>query len=76
MEAEAEEKNLQLAEINADLESLLATTLEVDDYVNLESFRVVAEHPPFGGSRLEAAIRPPDPIPAPPEPSRPSRLKV
>ncbi|HEV7239170.1 MAG TPA: hypothetical protein VGQ36_08005 [Thermoanaerobaculia bacterium] len=69
MEAEAEEKNLQLKEINADLESLLATTLEVDDYVNLESFRVVAEHPPFGGSKLESAIRPPDPIPAPPEPT-------
>jgi restriction system protein len=69
MEAEAEGKNLQLEEINADLESLLATTLEVDDYVNLELFRVVAEHPPFGGSKLESAIRPPDPIPAPPEPT-------
>jgi restriction system protein len=68
MEAEAEEKNLQLEEINADLQSLLATTVEVDDYVNLELFRVVAEHPPFGGSKLESAIRPPEPIPAPAEP--------
>ena len=69
MEAEAEERNLQLEELNADLESLLATTLGVDDYVNLESFRIIAEHPPFTGSNLEAAIQPPAPIPAPLEPT-------
>lgn len=69
MEAEAEGKNLQLEEINSDLESLLATTLGVDDYVNLESFRVIAEHPPFGGSKLESPIRPPDAIPDPPAPT-------
>lgn len=54
--------------LNADLQSLLATTLEVDDYVNLELFRVVAKHPPFGDVGLESAIPPPNPIPAPPEP--------
>jgi restriction system protein len=69
MEAEAEGKNLQLEEINADLESLLATTLGVDDYVNLELFRVVAEHPPFDGSRLETPIPTPEPIPDPRKPT-------
>jgi restriction system protein len=69
MEAKAEEQNLRLKELNLDLESLLATTLEVDDYVNLESFRVVAEHPPFGGSRLELPLPQPNPIPDPPEPA-------
>jgi restriction system protein len=68
MEAEVDEKNLLLEEINGDLHSLLATTLEVDDYVDLEGFRVVAEHPPFDDIGLEAAIPPPNTIPAPPEP--------
>lgn len=68
MEAEAEERNLKLAEVYAEIDSLLATTLEVDDYVDLEKFRVVAEHPPFDRSDLEMPIPAPAPIPNPPQP--------
>ena len=68
MEADVEERNLKLAEIYAEIDSLLATTLDVDDYVDLEKFRVIAEHPPFDRSDLELAIPAPDPIPDPPQP--------
>lgn len=69
MEAEAEERNFKLAEIYADLDSLLATTLEVDDHVDLESLRIVTQHPPFDRSDLETPIREPAPIPDPPLPT-------
>ena len=68
-EAAADEKNLQLNEINADLESLLAATLGVDDYVDLESFRVAVEHPPFDGASLETPIPAPEAIPDPRKPA-------
>jgi restriction system protein len=68
MESEVEAKNLELAEINDDLDSLLAATLEVDDFVDLESLRVKAEHPPFDRTDLETPLRPPPPIPDPPPP--------
>jgi restriction system protein len=69
MEAEVEGKNHQLEEVNADLESLLATTLGVDDYVNLQSFRVVADHPPFDCSGHENPIPAPEPNHEPRKPS-------
>jgi restriction system protein len=67
-EAEVNAKNLELAEIYDDIDSLLAATLDVDDYVDLDALRVVVQHPPFERSDLEAPIALPKPIPDPPQP--------
>lgn len=68
MEAEAERRNAELAVINDDLDSLLVATLDVDDYVDLESLRVTPTHPPFHRLDLEQPIPPLTPIPDPAEP--------
>lgn len=68
MEAEAESRNVKLAEIYSDIDSLLAATLDVDDYVDLEAFKTVVEHPPFHRPDLEVASPSPTPIPDPKEP--------
>lgn len=68
-EAEVEEKNTELVEIYEEIDSLLAATLDVDDYVDLETLRVKAEHPPFDRSDLESPIPTPDPIIDPEEPT-------
>ena len=39
MEADAEEQNLRLQETHAAIDSILAATLEVDDFVDLETLR-------------------------------------
>lgn len=69
MEADVEERNTQLAEIYDDIESLLASTLDVDDYVDLNDLRRTAEHPRFDRPDLESPIPPPVPIPEPREPA-------
>jgi restriction system protein len=68
MLAEAEERNQQLAEIYEDIDTLLEATLSKDDYVDLETLRVVATHPPFDRVDLETQTPEPVPIPNPPEP--------
>lgn len=68
MEAEVDERNATLAEIYDDIDSLLAATLQVDDYVDLDTLRTPAEHPPFDRTDLEIPIPPPTPIPDPLEP--------
>ena len=68
MEAEVIERNRHLEEIYADIDSLLACTLDVDDYVDLESLRVVATHPPFDRTDLEVPIPLQNRIPDPSEP--------
>lgn len=67
-EAEVESRNAQLQANLADIDDVLAFTLGVDDYVNLEELRQVAEHPPFT-SPHERAIPAPAPITVPPEPA-------
>ncbi|WP_309104749.1 hypothetical protein [Microbacterium sp.] len=52
----------------AELDGLLAATLEVDDFVDLESLRVVVQHPPFHRPELQYPLTPPAPIPDPPLP--------
>jgi restriction system protein len=69
MEAKTEERNFKLAEVYAEIDSLLAATLELDDYVNLEALRVVVEHPPFGRPELEVPVPKPGSIADPPEPT-------
>ena len=66
--AEAEAMNAELASSRAEFESILESTLEVDDFLDLESLRVLAEHPPLNTGDLETPIPPPSPITAPPEP--------
>jgi restriction system protein len=68
MEAEVEERNLKLAETYAEIDSLLASTLEVDDYVDLETLRVVVAHPPFDRLDLEVPGLKPNLISDPAEP--------
>jgi len=68
MEAEVEEKNSRLAEVGEELDSLLSSTLDVDDFVDLNSLRAPTAHEPFSRPDLERPI----PLPAeelpPPEP--------
>lgn len=62
MQAEVGAKNLELAELNEELRTLLSSALESDDYVELDSLMVEATHPPFGRTELEV----PAPFPAAP----------
>jgi restriction system protein len=68
MQAEVESRNLALAEYYDQIDGLLAATLEVDDWVDLESLRSVVEHPPFPRPDLRQPLLPPPPLMAPPEP--------
>ena len=67
--AEVEALNARLAETASELDSLLSATLGVDDYVDLDTLRVIVEHPPFDGGELETPTPTPAPISAPPEPA-------
>jgi hypothetical protein len=68
MEARASEQTEQLIQIYDDIDNLLATTLTVDDFVDLTSLRVIVKHPAFDRPDLEQ----PTPLaasePAPTEP--------
>ncbi len=68
MEAEVVERNGKLEQIYEEIDSLLASTLGVDDYVDLNSLRVEVTHPPFDRTDLEVPIPQPTPIPYPNEP--------
>jgi len=68
MEAEVLQRNGNLAAVYEEIDSLLLSTLDVDDYVDLNSLRVVAKHPSFDRSDLEKPLPPPAPITDPPKP--------
>ncbi len=68
MEAEVEERNSGFAEIYDEIDNLLAATLDVDDYVDLDKLRRTVQHPPFDRADLESPIPTPAPIPDPREP--------
>lgn len=68
MEAETERQNSELSEAYRSIDSLLAGTLAVDDYLDLATLHTVAEHPPFDRTDLETPIPPASPILDPPEP--------
>jgi restriction system protein len=65
-EAEVDRLNGELALQLADIDNVLAATLDVDDFIDLEKLRTVVEHPPFE-SRYSTPIPPPAPVPVPPE---------
>ncbi len=68
LEAQVIKRNGKLEETYEEIDSLLSSTLEVDDYVDLNSLRVKASHPPFDRSHLQAPIPQPESIPTPSEP--------
>lgn len=68
MLAEVEERNERLAEVYEDIDTLLEATLSRDDFVDLNSLRVVVAHPPFDRADLETPIPEPTLSPNPPEP--------
>lgn len=68
MEAEVIERNGKLEQIYGEIDSLLASTLRVDDYVDLSSLRVEVTHPTFDRPDLEAALPQPSQILLPNEP--------
>lgn len=80
--AEVEELNLELAQKAEELDSLLAATLDVDDYVDLEALKRTVSHPPFDRTDLmqpvpsrPAIVDPDAPVYVPPpEPNWFSRL--
>ena len=69
MEADVERLNLELELSYEEIDSLLAATLAVDDYVDLEALKVLAEHPAFDRTDLEEALAPPEEVPNPPKPT-------
>jgi restriction system protein len=66
--AEVEDRNEALESVHEDLASLLAWTLSHDDYVDLNTLRIKAEHPPFDRSDLQSPTPAPVPIGDPPRP--------
>ena len=68
MAAEVECLNLKLAEIDEELTGILAATLEVDDFVDLETLRAKVNHPAFDRPDLLENSRPSLPIIDPPAP--------
>ncbi|WP_370947021.1 hypothetical protein AB5J62_05550 [Amycolatopsis sp. cg5] len=66
-QSKVESLNANLVEEFSAIDGILESTLAVDDYVDLEKLRRVAEHPTFR-SADSAAVPPPAPAAAPPEP--------
>jgi len=66
-QAEVEARNAALLSSCSDIDSILASTLGVDDFVDLEELRVVAEHPAFESEHARPSLPPPALV-APPEP--------
>jgi hypothetical protein len=69
-QAEVNAQNLALSQMYDEIDSLLAATLDVDDYVDLEKLRSTTEHPPFERTDLES------PLPVPTPPTKPSKPKL
>jgi restriction system protein len=68
MEAEVLERNEKLEQIYAEIDTLLASTLAVDDFVDLNTLRIQVTQPPFDRTDLEVPIPQPRHIPDPIEP--------
>ncbi len=67
-EAEVIERNGKLERIYEEIDSLLVSTLRVDDYVDLSSLRVEVTHPPFDRPDLEVPLPQPSQMLLPNEP--------
>lgn len=69
-QAEVDVLNAELADQYAELDGLLAATLDIDDFVDLEALRAVVKHPPFDREDLRRPTPEPAPIPDPAWPVR------
>jgi restriction system protein len=67
-EIETNERNDALQSVYKDIDSLLEWTLTRDDYIDLTTLRVEAQHPPFDRSDLESPVPAPALIADPPKP--------
>ncbi len=67
-EAEVEQRNQDLSDSYAEIDTLLASTLSKDDYVDLATLRVEVQHPPFDRTDLEKPVSALSPIPNPMQP--------
>lgn len=70
MQAEADRLDEELAARYEELDNLLAATLGVDDFVDLEGLKLKVDHPPFDRADLEEETPLAPPIPTPVEPVR------
>lgn len=68
---EVEELNEDLAWQYAQIDGMLAATIDVDDWVDLEQLKRTAEHPPFPRWDLESPVPTPERIQVPPPPLAP-----
>jgi restriction system protein len=66
--AEVAALNADLAQQYQQIDGLLASTLGVDDFVDLESLKVTAQHPPFEPGGLVTPVATMPPLVYPPEP--------
>ena len=66
--AEADELNENLAAEYAEIDGLLAATLSLDDYVDLEALKKTVVHAPFARMELKVPHPAPTPIPVPEQP--------
>lgn len=67
-QAEVEERNQVISDMYAEIDALLESTLSRDDYVDLATLHVEAQHPSFDRTDLEVAVPVPSPISDPPQP--------
>lgn len=66
--AEAQAMTAEVVRCHEDIDGLLAATLGVDDWVDLEKLKIAAEHPPFDGGELAVPVPALPPLVYPPEP--------
>jgi restriction system protein len=64
--AEAESRTTHAHDAFEQIDSILAATLDVDDFVDLDSLKVAVEHPPFPREDLRSPLpKPPRVVPRP-----------
>lgn len=68
MEAQAQARTTEYLAIYDEIDHLLEATLDVDDYVDLEGLKVVAEHPKFEPTQVAPLLPKPRLVQPPPEP--------
>jgi restriction system protein len=64
----AESQTRRALDAFVQIDSILAATLDVDDFVDVDSLKQSAEHPPFDRDDLRKPLVPPILEPTPPEP--------
>jgi restriction system protein len=66
--AEVASRNASVRSTLNEIDGMLAATLAVDDYVDLESLKITVEHPPFDARGLDTPFPALPPLVYPPEP--------